>query len=1347
MRLGNLSVRVWSFAVVVLMVVVCGAAAEELWVSAGPGGAATITTTSSTAAPQVLVGRSDSGGFAGSVEVPGFGIAAKKTPGGEFLELGWPDASIAGAVGEPALPVVRRLFVVPHDAVVTLHYREGESTVLDLADAGLPDVMPVQLPIEKLPGARERAVFQYDDAAYSVASVPSERAVCEEVGIVRGQRLFLLEVRPLEYNPVAQTLTYWPELQVEVQFEGGREPEVLLTPFPGLRKVVLNPDQISDVSRRGSGNYLIVVASTFETGIAAFADAKSAQGFDVTTWVPSSSSSTAIKSHIQGLWDAGQALDYILLVGDTNTISHCVGGGTGSPDTDLPYVCMDGSTDWHPDIAIGRFPVRTAAQLQAMVDKTLYYENGPLADPDYLKRAVFMASTDNYTVSEGTHNWVIENHMDPNGFVSDKLYTMTYGATTQDTRNSFNDGRFFGIYSGHGGTSSWADGPPFSQSDVNGLTNQNMYAFVMSYACVTGSYTADECFVETWVRAAGKGAVAMYGSSVNSYWTEDDVLEKRHFDAIFDAEDDVPAELGPVWNDTLMRYLAEMGTGSTTRRYFEMYNLMGDPSLRFPGACSDAGTVVLDKSKYACMSTAIITVGDCGLNLDDNVVEYVTVSVDSTTETGVEQVTLTETDASSAQFDGWIDISTTDAAGVLWVTAGDTITVTYIDADDGAGNTDVVVTTTAVVDCTPPVISNVHAIDVQPRRATITFDADEPVRGVVHYGPSCDNLPEIVVGSTYAASPMVSVTGLQDNTTYYYTVDAKDEAGNGVSDDNGGNCYMFSTPEVPDFFTELFGDGEGAFDLADKSLIFSPNGSTDFYDGCVEEDITSLPTDPAGGTSFSMSDDDYETVTLSGGALVWLYGTSYSTFYPCSNGYITFVHGETGYTESLEAHFAGIPQISALFDDLNPSTGGSVSWKQLDDRAVVTWENVPEYSDGGSNTFQVEMFFNGDIVISYLSVSSADSLVGLSKGTGLDPDYYESDLSGMGNCGPKPPQAFDGSESTPVYIPIIVTLQATDDGLPDPPAALDYIILKRPDHGVLTDIEDGSTITTVPYTLANHGNTVEYTPYPCYNGEDNLWFKVNDGGVPEDGGDSNPASVTFSVTVSEGSAQVVHDFPLDTDPGWSTDGLWGFGAPLGGGSHAGDPASAYTGSNIYGYNLYGDYSHNMIEIMHLTTTALDCSNQLGTELQFQRWLAVEAGVFDHVSVGVSNDGSKWTTVWDNSTKETISETSWSLHSYDISQVADGEETVYIRWGMGPTDGGTRYPGWNIDDVTISAVRVPPCDFNGDNTVDLFDFTILTACFSGPDGEMPPGCDCADLDNDDDVDLADFSVFQKELPAS
>ena len=132
------------------------------------------------------------------------------------------------------------------------------------------------------------------------------------------------------------------------------------------------------MSLRAGGDYLIVVGTALQSTIAPFAAAKQAQGFNVTTHVISSgATNTAIKSYIQGLWDAGNAPDYILLVGDTDTIPYWTGGGEGSPKTDLQYSCMDGSSDWYPDIPYGRFSARTTAQLQAIIDKTLYYENGP----------------------------------------------------------------------------------------------------------------------------------------------------------------------------------------------------------------------------------------------------------------------------------------------------------------------------------------------------------------------------------------------------------------------------------------------------------------------------------------------------------------------------------------------------------------------------------------------------------------------------------------------------------------------------------------------------------------------------------------------------------------------------------------------------------------------------------------------------------------------------------------------------------------------------------------------------------------------------------------------------------
>jgi len=105
-------------------------------------------------------------------------------------------------------------------------------------------------------------------------------------------------------------------------------------------------------------------------------------------------------------------------------------------------------------------------------------------------------------------------------------------------------------------------------------------------------------------------------------------------------------------------------------------------------------------------------------------------------------------------------------------------------------------------------------------------------------------------------------------------------------------------------------------------------------------------------------------------------------------------------------------------------------------------------------------------------------------------------------------------------------------------------------------------------------------------------------------------------------------------------------------------------------------------------------------LKFRRWLGVEQSTYDHAYVRVSNDGSTWTTVWENSTE--IAETSWSLQEFDISSVADGQATVYLRWTMGSTDGSWQYCGWNIDDVEIWAVPATPTSLTGTYYLLLFD---------------------------------------------
>ncbi|NLF29331.1 MAG: hypothetical protein GX591_00420 [Planctomycetes bacterium] len=570
----------FATAALALLATIPAATAADAWIARTPDGAAGLKAPAAAQPPLVSLADQRSDRLTVTVDLAGLEMAHRKTPAGAFVELALPGESLAGDIGAPQLPVIRRLLIAPPDADVQVDLSIAAPLAIDSQTVGAPLlVMPVQPPIEKLPGARAQAEFLYDAAAYARAAAPAVGARVEDVGIYRGRRLVLLEISPLAYDAAAQQATLWTQLAATVTFAGPPAAPATI-PARGLDRIVLNPDDL--VSAAGFGNFVIITAPAYATAVADYATAKQGQGFTVTTYTaPAGSTNAAIKTYIAGLYaDPLTRPDYILLVGDTDTIPHWTGGGEGSPPTDLPYVCMDGSTDWLPDIAIGRFPVRTPEQLQAMIDKTLYVMAGAFADPDYLNRAVFMASEDNYTVSEGTHNWVIATYLEPAVFAYDKLYCHTYNATTQQVRTAFNAGRVYGIYSGHGAETYWADGPQFTQADVNGLTNANMYSFVWSFACVTGNYTIAECFTETWARAAGKGAVTIYGSSVNSYWTEDDVLEKRLFDVLYE---DYIREVGPAWNQTLLYYLQEMGNTARTRRYFEMYNLMGDPSVAIPG--------------------------------------------------------------------------------------------------------------------------------------------------------------------------------------------------------------------------------------------------------------------------------------------------------------------------------------------------------------------------------------------------------------------------------------------------------------------------------------------------------------------------------------------------------------------------------------------------------------------------------------------------------------------------------------------------------------------------------------------------------------------------------------------
>ena len=257
------------------------------------------------------------------------------------------------------------------------------------------------------------------------------------------------------------------------------------------------------------------------------------------------------------------------------------------------------------------------------------------------------------------------------------------------------------------------------------------------------------------------------------------------------------------------------------------------------------GSVFLDKDVYPAPATALVTVLDADLDTNPSSADETTVELTSTTETTPEVITLTETGPSTKTFTGSIDLATTDAAGILQVAHGGTITATYHDTYDGTGPA--TVTDTATVDTAPPVISSVGCSPGPvPTRATVTWTTNEPSDSVVYYGTAA--LTSTATDLTLTISHSVELFGLTPNTTYYFDVESSDAGGNTAIADNSGSHYqcttlaaapiLFVDDDVGDpleiYFTDALDANGYSYDVWNvNALGTSPTASDMPYYACV----------------------------------------------------------------------------------------------------------------------------------------------------------------------------------------------------------------------------------------------------------------------------------------------------------------------------------------------------------------------------------------------------------------------------------------------------------------------------------------------------------------------------------
>ncbi len=495
-----------------------------------------------------------------------------------FSTLIIPNTHSTVETGYPMIPVIRRIVEIPYGASVRLEAVSSGEREIFLSRR----IYPVQPSTIKEPGVPE--IFEIDNSAYKTGKSYGEELVkIIDDGYIRGHHYITLEIYPLGYNPSEGICTLRENIDINIVLEGSNIAETQRSysryyskSFESfLNNSVLNAFAYGDQKYPTlPTGYLIITPDSYVGYLDDFIEWKKLKGYHVTvaTLTQTGSSNTQIKAYIQDAYDNWDIPpQFVLLIGDDDMPAY--NGQETSSITDHPYGQLDG-TDLFHDVWLGRWPISSSTELQTIIDKTMTFEHPDLwtNGEAWCKKAVFMASSHNHNISEGSHRWVIQTYLGPAGFACDTLWNYS-GATTAQVSSAYNDGRSFGVFSGHGSTTSWADGPQFTQSNVNALTNNDMYPIVQSYACLTGKWSVTECFGETWIRADNKASVSFWSSSPSSYWTEDDSLERWVFQGMFDSS--------LTWQRAFLDYglLGVYYNGTRVQYYYEAYNLFGDPSI------------------------------------------------------------------------------------------------------------------------------------------------------------------------------------------------------------------------------------------------------------------------------------------------------------------------------------------------------------------------------------------------------------------------------------------------------------------------------------------------------------------------------------------------------------------------------------------------------------------------------------------------------------------------------------------------------------------------------------------------------------------------------------------------
>jgi hypothetical protein len=382
------------------------------------------------------------------------------------------------------------------------------------------------------------------------------------------------------------------------------------------------------LSARGTNGYLIVTTDKYSTAVAKFVRWKTIQGFNCIVLTKSSwANSDEVLSEIKKTYDSVKP-NYLLIFGDNEDVpsTHyaCEGAEKyhGVPYflSDVPYTTL--SSPLHilrPDMVHGRISVSNEYEAGVVVDKIINYERYPVEDEAFYNTSTHYTAPEDVMDEKGDgiqsdyfllNSEIIRSYMMGWGKTVNREYIYghtlptqymdycyqhgylvtedlqdpsVWQATNTSLSEEINKGRFYVLYSGHGGINGWHG---YTVSDVAGLENGNKLPVLYSATCLSGSFGHPSCFAESMLRKEDGGSVGVVAASMVSHFLWNEAFNIGMFNSIY-PDPGIRANFGqndnPGWSlDS--RYVDngeptyEMGK-VMQRGKFKMVEMIGDTAV------------------------------------------------------------------------------------------------------------------------------------------------------------------------------------------------------------------------------------------------------------------------------------------------------------------------------------------------------------------------------------------------------------------------------------------------------------------------------------------------------------------------------------------------------------------------------------------------------------------------------------------------------------------------------------------------------------------------------------------------------------------------------------------------